>query len=73
MSESRRFGLPQMSLDEFSATTWRCGKFPVCDNFYSCEFCPAYSREDTGNLKDTYNVAIKILPKYLGFGNIKKA
>lgn len=73
MSKSRRSELPQMSLDEFSAITWKCGKFQVCDNFYSCEFCPAYSHEDTGNLKDTYNVVIKMFPRYLGFGNIKKA
>lgn len=73
MNKSRGSELPQMSFDEFSAITWKCGKFSVCDNFYDCESCPAYSRGDTGDLKDTYNVVIKILPRYLGFGNIKKA
>lgn len=54
----------QMTLDEFAQCLWICGKFLQCDNFRSCESCPAYTQGNIDNLKDTYDVIFRTLPFY---------
>lgn len=69
MDEEKREERPshlQMSLDELGQCLWRCGKSQMCDDFVSCEVCPAYIPGEPDDLKDTFDVLYRVIPDCIG-------